>query len=246
MSYQQGQQPQSPYGQPQSGQLQWNQQPPPQFGQPQQQPQWQQPPNQPAPQPPKKRGVLKWVLIAVGIMLVAIIGLCAVISAGINSAVKTATKGTISSTDTPSNNSSGGNNSSGQVAKVGQTITVNGFSCTLLSVKKLASDEIVKPKPGNEFIVVHVKLNNGSSDEKDYSPIYFHVRSGAGNITDEEIGPPSSYTANNELNSGKLSAGGSVEGDIIFQVPTGDHKAQLTWQPNILGNSTDNAWNLGL
>ncbi len=227
MGTQQGQPPQPPYGQP-----------------PQPQPQWPQQPYQPAsaPQPPKKRGVLKWVLIGVGIMLVAIIGLCALISAAINSAVKTTTTGTISST----NNSSGGNTSTGQIANVGQTITVNGFSCTLVSVKSLASDEVVKPKPGNKFIVVHVKLSNGTSNEQDYNPFYFHVKSGTGNITDEEIVAPSSYTANNELHYGKLAAGGSTEADIIFQVPTGDHKAQLTWQANVFGNSTDNAWNLGL
>jgi hypothetical protein len=231
MSDQQEQQPQSPYGQPQSGQLQWNQQPPP---------------NQPAPQPPKKRGVLKWVLIGVGIALVTIIGLCALISAGINSAVKTATTGTISSTDTPSSNSSAEKNSTGQAAKVGQTITVNDVACTLVSVKHLAGDDIVKPSAGNEFIIVHVKLvNNGSSDFS-YSSADFHAVSGSGNVTNSEVAP-STYTANNLLNSyGTLTASGKTEGDIILQVPIGDHKAQLSWKPSLFSNSIDNVWDLGL
>ena len=33
---------------------------------------------------------------------------------------------------------------------------------------------------------------------------------------------------------------------IIYQLPKGDHEAKLTWQPNIFGNSTQNAWKLGL
>jgi hypothetical protein len=94
--------------------------------------------------------------------------------------------------------------------------------------------------------VVHVKLVNNGSDEKSYNGFEFHVRSGTGNITDEEILSPRSYTVNNRLNSGKLSAGGTVEGDIVFQVPKGDHKSQLTWQPSFFGNAGDNAWNLGL
>jgi hypothetical protein len=123
---------------------------------------------------------------------------------------------------------------------------VVGVGCTLVSVKTIAGDDVTQPKPGNEFIVVHVKIHNGNSQQTDYNPFDFHVKSGAGNITDEEVIPPSSYTANNELNSGQLDAGGTVEGDIIFQVPIGDHKAELTWQPDLFGNSTQNAWNLGL
>ncbi|MGZ3678609.1 MAG: DUF4352 domain-containing protein [Ktedonobacterales bacterium] len=96
------------------------------------------------------------------------------------------------------------------------------------------------------FIVVHVKIVNKSTSEFDYNPLDFHVKSGAGNITDVEFAPPSTYTANNQLDSGKLSAGGGVEGDMVFQVPQGDHKAALTWQPSIFGNAGDNAWNLGL
>ncbi len=133
---------------------------------------------------------------------------------------------------------------SATLAEVGQTITVNDVSCTLVSVHKLEANDYDKPKPGNQFIVVHVKLNNGSSDEKDYNPLYFHVKSGAGDITNEVF--TFHYTANNRLNFGKLAPGGSVEGDITFQVPIGDHKAELTWQPNYFGNSSDYAWNLGL
>jgi hypothetical protein len=121
---------------------------------------------------------------------------------------------------------------------------MNRTALTLVSVHKLSASAYDQPKPGNEFIVVHVKLVNSGSNEQSYNPLDFHVKSGAGNITDETF--TSSYTANNELNSGQLAVGGSAEGDIVFQVPIGDHKAELTWQPNFFGNTTDYAWNLGL
>ncbi len=160
----------------------------------------------------------------------------------------TSTTGTVSS-NTPTTSTPGSSETptpASVVSKVGGTITLNEVAVTLVSVKRLAGDEFTQPKAGNEFIVVHVKIVNKSSSEVDYNPFDFHVRSGSGNITDEEFSLPSSYTANNMLSSGKLSAGGNVEGDIGFQVKKGDHAAQLTWQPSFLGNAGDNAWNLGL
>src|SRR6266567_8985619 len=132
------------------------------------------------------------------------------------------------------------------VAAIGDTLIWNDIEVTLVSVKKLAGDEFTRPKAGNQFIVVHLKIVNKGSSEVDYNPFDFHVRSGTGNITDYECCLPSTYTANNILDSGKLSPGGSVTGDIGFQVEKGDHAAELTWQPNILGNAGENGWNLGL
>jgi len=110
----------------------------------------------------------------------------------------------------------------------------------------LQADEFNTPQAGNEYIVVRVKLVNNSGAEVTYNPFDFHVKSGTGNITNTDFSTPQSYTANNILNYGTLAVGGSVEGDIIFQVPIGDHKAELTWQPNILGNEGDYVWSLGL
>ncbi|HEV2235485.1 MAG TPA: DUF4352 domain-containing protein [Ktedonobacterales bacterium] len=130
-------------------------------------------------------------------------------------------------------------------AKVGDTITVDNVSTTLVSVNVIQGDEFIQPKAGNEFIVVHVKIVNHSGSEQDYNEFDFHVRTSSGNITNVEV-PPSTYTANSELNSGKLTNDGSVEGDIILQAPVGDHGAKLTWQPSFFGNAGDNTWLLGL
>jgi flagellar basal body-associated protein FliL len=251
----------SPYP-PQQGQ--WNQGPytpyPPQHPYLPQQEQWQQPitPNQqwsqqpyrqPSSQPKKKKSKLLLIIgIIVVLVLFASVGAGVLASHGGNPSASTTTNSSASSSNTSSNsfNTSSNSTSAPVVGKVGQTITVDSAGCTLVSVKTIAGDDFTQPKPGNEFIVVHVKIHNSNSQQTDYNTFDFHVKSGTGNVTDEEAIPPSPYTANNELNSGQLDPGGTVEGDIIFQVPVGDHKAELTWQPNFFGSTTQNAWNLGL
>jgi len=132
----------------------------------------------------------------------------------------------------------------GSTVNVGQTITVGDLSCTLTSATTLAGDAIVQPSTGNTFLLVHVKLVNGANHELQYDPFNFHVKTGMGSITDEEFVSPTSYTANNRLSVGKLTPGGSVDGDIILQVPFADHRAQLVWNPSILDSTTKYAWNL--
>jgi len=182
------------------------------------------------PQPPKKRGVGKCLLIGCSSLLVllVLVIIIVVVAAG---------------------SGSGGNSSSSgsSVALVGQTITVSSVASTLLSVHPLpVGPDDLQPEVGNEYVVVRVKLVNNGASETTYNEYDFHAASGAGNVIGPEI-PPSAYAANKLLNSGTLTAGGgTVTGDIIFQVPIGDHQAELTWQPSIFGNTTTYAWNLGL
>lgn len=96
------------------------------------------------------------------------------------------------------------------------------------------------------FIVVHVKIANNSSNNYNYFSTNFQIISGSGNGTDSIPVPPSTYTANNLIFIGTLIPGGTVQGDLIFEVSIGDHKAELSWQPDPTGNVTDNVWNLGL
>ena len=133
-----------------------------------------------------------------------------------------------------------------KVAKVGQTITSDGVACTPTSATVIQGDEFDQPKAGNEFIVVHIKLHNGGSSDFAYSGFDFKSRSTSGNVLDAELTGPSTYTANALLDNGTLSAGGSVEGDVILQVKVGDHGSELVWQPSILSSSGDNVWSLGI
>jgi hypothetical protein len=229
-------------------------------------------PYPPAPPAQKKRkALLAWIIGGIVGALV-LCGLCtwsansfigsqATAITGTTSnqqATSTETSSSQSSDTTPnsqgSNSNSNGSNSSsngsnGTAAKVGQTITAATINvgCTLVSVNPLTPDSFEPPKAGHEFIYVHVKLTNKDSSEENYDEFDFRIMDGNGNITNMDLAP-TSYTANNELRVGKLAPGGSVEGDIIFQAPVGDHKARLLWTPSYFGSSssTQYMWNLGL
>lgn len=143
-------------------------------------------------------------------------------------------------TPPPSNSNSGSS-----TTKVGDTITLNNIDATLTKVKVGPVDQFSTPKPGYEFVTVHVKLKNNSGIEFRYSQLDFHAKSGTGNITDLDS---STYGDGiTDLGSGTLADGGTAEGNIVFQVKPGDHKAMLTWQPNTFTDSAgDNGWLLGL
>lgn len=192
-------------------------------------------PQQPPPKKKSRKGL--WITLAI-IAAVLVFG-CIGISVAITNSAKGVVTNVIATTDTNSTTTS-----SNTIAKVGQTITLDGVEATLTSVKTHAGTEFDKPKTGNEYVIVHVKLHNTSSTEQEYNAFEFHVKSGAGNITSEEV--VTFANSSDALNSGTLAAGGTAEGDLVFQVTQHDSKAELTWQPSFFGQQGENGWLLGL
>ena len=190
----------------------------------------------PPPQQPKKRNrALFWIggclaLIVLGIIFAVITGVIA---------------GHVVTTTSSNTSSSSSSSSGNQVSKVGGTITLNGVQATLESAKVYNGGAYNSPNPGNEYVLVKVHLHNTSSNDETYNIEDFHLKSGTGNITDPDS--LSFDTSLNGLNSGTLAAnGGTADGDIVFQMKIGDHKAELTWQPSFFQNAGDNGWILGL
>ncbi len=241
-------QPQQPYNNDNLHNIQYMQQQPynnPQYSQQPAQPQQgypQQPPYQQLMmQAPKKRVKWPWVAGGCGCLTVlAIIGIVIIASSAATVSHVTGNRSNNSATmqSVPAS-------SSNTIAKVGQTITVDDVSCTLVSVKTLVADEFNKPKSGYQYIVVHITMKNASNDQVSYNPFDFHIKSANGNVTEADFMTPASYTANNTLNSGNLDPNGSVDGDIIMQAPLHDTKAELTWAASIFSSNTQYGWILG-
>lgn len=90
-----------------------------------------------------------------------------------------------------------------------------------------------------------MKIVNQSNEDYDYGEDNFNVISGTGNVTNSDV-PPVTYHGTEIEVAATLVPGGSTTGDVIFQAQQGDHKAELSWKPNIYSNPTDNVWELGL
>lgn len=122
----------------------------------------------------------------------------------------------------------------GGVRHVGDTITVDGVSCTLVSVQPSTTTDGIP-----NVVTVEIKLVNNSSSEVQYNALDFHAVTGTGQVVD---------FAADLLGSGGLVPGGTVDGGLDFLLTANDHSAKLLWQPGLddVSGDTSNEWSLGL
>jgi uncharacterized protein DUF4352 len=198
-------------------------------------------------QPTPQRGRPKWWYWAGGgILVVALCGACAGIASVVGNSGLSSQR-----TQMTTSQGSGGNTAAGKPAAqttsaatatpqsrsvpVGQTQTWDGVQVTVTGATALQPGQYDSIKAGDEYLVAHVKIVNTSNTDYDYNEFDFQIMNKAGNVT--HITFTSSYTANAELSSGTLTAGGgTVEGDLVFEVARADHVAIVVWQPSILSS----------
>lgn len=119
--------------------------------------------------------------------------------------------------------------------KIGDTVQLGDNVLTVTKVDKSAGDEFDKPKQGNEFVIVHVRIENKGKDTIDYNPFDFKLQNSNGQLVDAAI---TSIGGNTALEAGQLTPGGKVEGSITFEAPKGDTKLQLQYTPSFWSDKT--------
>lgn len=112
---------------------------------------------------------------------------------------------------------------------LGETIELDGAVLTVTNVEKSQGSEFDSPKEGNEYVIVHVKIENSGDENLAYNPFDFTLKNSNGQITDTAFALVSQET---DITSGELAAGGTVEGTIPFEAPVGDTALQLIYTPN--------------
>lgn len=117
---------------------------------------------------------------------------------------------------------------------VGDEIKENDIAPAVTDVQRNYStgeEFAITPGAGFEYIRVNVKLVNNSSKAQSYNPLDFKVQNSTGNRKD------STYIGEvpNELNYGELASGGSVVGNLIFEVPKDDSNLKLIFNPIFWG-----------
>lgn len=105
-------------------------------------------------------------------------------------------------------------------SKIGDTITVNGVSCTVISTQGPTN-------LSDGYSLVNVKIVNNSSQEINYHATDFHVVTTTGNIIDAD-----SYGSSLQMVNGSLAPGGSIEGGIGFALFDTQDITKMIWQPN--------------
>lgn len=117
---------------------------------------------------------------------------------------------------------------------VGEEVKQGSITLTVTDVQKNYStgDQFSKPEAGKEFVRVNVKLVNGSSSTRSYNVYDFKIQTSTGNRLDEAfvVGVP------NELHYGELASGGSVVGNIVFEVPENDKSLKLIYNGSFLSD----------
>ncbi|WP_433745090.1 DUF4352 domain-containing protein [Falsibacillus pallidus] len=113
--------------------------------------------------------------------------------------------------------------------KMGDTIQLGDHKVTVTKIDKSAGDEFETPKSGNEFVIVHVRIENGGKDQISYNSFDFQLKNSQGNIVDPGI---ITIDQDTSLDSGELAAGGKVEGTISFEAPKNDPDLDLIFTPS--------------
>lgn len=110
---------------------------------------------------------------------------------------------------------------------VGEKVELDGQVVVVTQVEKLAGSDFDKPRDGNEFVVVHVAIENNGDKEISYNPLNFKMQNSNGQIESQVF-----TTINNDtsLSSGKLAPGGNVTGSIAFEQPIDDPELQLIFE----------------
>lgn len=114
--------------------------------------------------------------------------------------------------------------------KIGDAVKLNGMILTVTGKQISQGDQIAKPKEGNDFVIVNVKIENKGDKTISYNPVYFKLQNSNGQITDVTFMPIDGVK---ELEMGDLVKDGHVEGALVFEAPKGDNGLKLLFQDNI-------------
>lgn len=112
--------------------------------------------------------------------------------------------------------------------KVGEAIAYkDGWRLTVMKSEDSAPlSNFFTPKPGNRYVAVFVRHDNGSPKPVSANPFFFKLQDSAGIRHD----PALFASRDDKLGSGEIAPGAFVVGTIVFEAPTGDTKLSLIYE----------------
>lgn len=120
------------------------------------------------------------------------------------------------------------NNSESTEFKVGDVISFDGKEVSVLNVtRNYNAGKYRKPKSGNEFIKVTVKIENKSDSDISAACYDFEVQDSNGALEN-----CSWFGEDDAFESTTLVPGGKRSGSLFFEVPKGDQNLKLVYKPS--------------
>ena len=112
---------------------------------------------------------------------------------------------------------------------VGQTAELRDRTLAVNEVERNYAPPTRVPnlEPGNEFVRMFVTLTNSGNQTFDYNPNNFKVQDSNG-VQQTPRNPSQLPYA---FHHGSLAPGGTLEGNMVFQVPQGDPGLSLVYEP---------------
>jgi len=115
---------------------------------------------------------------------------------------------------------------------VGEKVKLDGQVVEVTEVEKSQGSDFDTPSDGNEYVIVHVSIENNGEDDISYNPFNFKMKNSNGQIEDQGLITVDSDTS---LSSGDLAPGGNVSGTLSFEQPKDDEGLQLIFEPGFWG-----------
>jgi hypothetical protein len=113
--------------------------------------------------------------------------------------------------------------------KVGDKIQIGDRVVTIGTVTRnyVSSNQYIKPQDGKEWIIVPVVIENKGADAITFSQADFKIQDSKGGRTF----PTFIVDLQNEMQFGEIAPSGKIEGNIPFEVTTGDTPLKLVFKP---------------
>jgi hypothetical protein len=254
------QEPQKPFNDPpqqQYSQQQYPQQPPnepwqpsPHTSYPPQQPYpsqlgWGPAPQYPPPRPPSKKrfGPLFWILVIGGTLLVCAacsgIGIAILrtpITSSTNESVTQATPSPVVTQSTVTPTLTQSPFTIGEAAN-----TPDGYTVMLNKVYTSPGDEFNTPQPGNQYLVVDVSVKNTTGSNQLMASSQFTLTDNTGQRFDDTIASLPNVHA---YVGGTLSNGKTMRGQLVYEVPKGNHPYELAFAANTIYSNYQIVWEI--
>jgi Domain of unknown function (DUF4352)/zinc-ribbon domain len=121
-----------------------------------------------------------------------------------------------------------------QVA-VGETAELRDRTLVVNEVQKgYPPPRQIRIEPGNELLRVYVTLRNTSNQAFSYNPLNFKVQDSNGVQESRQVMMGLPYP----IEPGSLAPEGTMEGNLVFEVPQGDSNLQLIYEANPIQRQT--------